>query len=70
MNCFKCDIPKHKEVPLLVCGCYICPDCYCRLKSSTPKIQHCLVCNNKLVRSSRKQKIIKDKYILDMLYTT
>jgi len=67
MNCYKCDIQQHKEVGLLVCGCYICCDCYCRLKDL--KIDKCLCCDKKLRRSQKKQKLIKQKYILDMLYS-
>ena len=63
MDCLNCETQQIKEVPLLVCGCYICPDCYCRLKSS--KIHYCLTCNKKLRRSTRKKNIIKQIHELN-----
>lgn len=53
MNCLHCEDPYDKNVPLLRCGCYLCPSCYCRFKAS--KINKCL-CSKKLIRGSRKYK--------------
>ena len=55
MNCLHCEDPYDKNVPLLKCGCYLCPSCYCRFKSS--KINNCL-CGKKLIRGGRKYKEI------------
>ena len=53
MNCLHCEDSYDKNVPLLRCGCYLCPSCYCRFKSS--KINNCL-CSKKLIRGARKYK--------------
>lgn len=54
MDCYICLDAPDKNVPLLKCGCYICPPCYCRLKSN--KINDCQVCNKKLVRGRKNNK--------------
>jgi hypothetical protein len=66
MDCFNCETKQIKEVPLLKCGCYICPDCYCRLKNT--KIEYCLICHKILRRSSKKNKLAKTIYELNMSY--
>ena len=50
-NCFIC-LEKIEKVPLLKCGCFICPGCYCNLKSR--RIDKCSVCNKKMTRGSKK----------------
>lgn len=65
--CYECDEKQINEIPLLVCGHYACNECYVRLKSS--KIQHCLICNDKLKRSQRKQKLVKQIYDLNMSFS-
>lgn len=39
MNCLKCGRAKSNEVPMLKCGCYLCPLCYCKSKSAG--VYHC-----------------------------
>ena len=53
MNCIICFMSYDKNVPLLKCGDYICPKCYCDLKSN--KINECR-CGKKLIRGCRKYK--------------
>jgi hypothetical protein len=43
------EMVNAKEVPDLKCGCFICPQCYCKLKSE--KIHRCIWCNEKLQRN-------------------
>jgi hypothetical protein len=64
--CIECDKHKIDEIPLLVCGHYACNDCYVRLKSS--KIYNCLICNDKLKRSFRKQRLARQIHELNMSY--
>jgi hypothetical protein len=68
MNCFLCDVPKNNQVPILVCKCYCCSDCYNTLKSQG---NSCLVCKKPLKRSGIKNKILIQKKILalDLLYS-
>ena len=54
--CFLCNDDQNNQIPLLVCGCYCCSECYCKLKSSG--INNCLVCDKKLKRSGIKNKLI------------
>jgi len=42
------------RVPLLRCGHFVCPKCYCDCK--TMKINNCVVCDRKLIRGSKKNK--------------
>lgn len=65
--CYECDEKQIKEVGLLVCGHYACNECYVRLKSS--KVHNCLICNDKLKRSQRKQKLVKQIYDLNMSFS-
>lgn len=37
-----------QDVPLLTCGCFICPNCYVKAKQC--KINNCKSCNTKLRR--------------------
>ena len=53
MNCLHCEDPYDPKVTLLKCGCYLCPSCYCRFKSSN--INEC-ICGKKLIRGGRKYK--------------
>lgn len=55
MKCYLCLADEDKNVPLLRCGDYVCPPCYCRIKSE--KINTCLMCDKKLIRGSKKNKI-------------
>jgi hypothetical protein len=66
-DCYKCQIPKIKEVPLLKCGHYICTDCYIRLKNT--RIVNCLICNEKLKRSAKREKLIKDIHELNLSFS-
>ena len=52
MNCNICDKEADNNVPLLRCGHYICPDCYCTLKLKN--INHCQICFKYLVRGIKK----------------
>ena len=56
MDCYLCQELPNSQVPLLVCGHYCCPACYCKIKSS--KNNNCLVCDSKLKRSNKKNKIL------------
>ena len=40
MYCYKCLAEPDKNVPLLKCGCYVCPSCYCDIKNR--KLNECL----------------------------
>jgi len=50
MNCLVCNDNYDKNVPVLKCGDYICPPCYCDLKICK---NECL-CGKKLIRSGRR----------------
>ena len=52
-NCFIClgNIPR---VPLLRCGHFVCPECYCECKDRA--IYNCSVCQKKLIRGAKKNK--------------
>lgn len=54
MNCYNCLAESDRNVPLLKCGCYVCPPCYCIIKSD--KINICLRCDKKLIRGKKKNK--------------
>lgn len=43
------EMVNAKLVPDLKCGCFVCPQCYCRLKME--KINRCIWCNEKLQRN-------------------
>ena len=64
-ECYLCEKEQHNQIPLLVCGCYICNDCYNILKSQ--KINNCRC--KKPLRRGRKTKIHDEIYKLDMLYS-
>ena len=50
MNCLECGtVPDNNR--LLTCGCYICSDCYVKLK--TNKINLCPICS-KVLRRGKK----------------
>lgn len=51
MKCFKC-LSIVANVPLLTCGHFCCPECYCDLK--TYKINTCLICDKPLKRGNKK----------------
>ena len=53
MNCLICSAMYDKNVTLLKCKDYICPKCYCHLK--TNRIYKC-PCGKKLIRGCRKYK--------------
>lgn len=52
-NCFVC-LETIYRVPLLRCGHFVCPECYCNCKSYG--IHNCSVCKKKLIRGSKKNK--------------
>lgn len=52
MNCYICLEAPDKNVPLLKCGHYCCPKCYCSLKFY--KMNNCSVCCKKLIRGTKK----------------
>ena len=54
LSCYICLEEPDKNIPLLKCGHYCCCECYCKQKNR--KINHCLVCFNKLIRGARKNK--------------
>lgn len=55
MKCYLCLADEDKNVPLLRCGHYVCPPCYCRIKQD--KMYACLICDKKLIRGCKKNKI-------------
>ena len=55
MECFLCQSKESKEVNLLVCSHYCCPQCYVKLKCSK---LNCLVCNERLKRSNKKNRLL------------
>jgi len=57
MNCSICLDPPDKNIPLLICGHYVCCECYCRLKNMG--FTNCLDCNRVLRRGRKKNKLIK-----------
>ena len=67
--CYLCKDNQNNQIPVLVCGCYCCNNCYNNLKSQ--KINNCLVCNKKLRRSGIKNKLVTQKQILalNILYS-
>ena len=52
-TCFIC-LGFLERVPLLRCGHFVCPECYCACKGR--KINNCCVCNKKMIRGSKKNK--------------
>ncbi len=54
MDCYLCEKKPDCHVPLLQCGCYCCPPCYCILKDN--KIDRCAVCDKKLIRGKKRNK--------------
>ena len=56
LNCYVCSKLYEKNVPLLVCNHYVCPECYCNMKSK--KVNECIICNKKLLRKQFKNKNI------------
>lgn len=53
MDCYVClDFEKSKNIPLLFCGHFCCPECYCKLKINNFK--HCLLCYKPLKRRIKK----------------
>ena len=65
--CNVCNDDQNNQIPLLVCGCYCCSECYCKLKSSG--INNCITCKKPLRRSSRRNKIQNEIYKLNILYS-
>ena len=55
MDCYLCQEKENIQVPLLVCGHYCCTVCYCKIKSS--RYNECFVCNERLKRSNKKNKL-------------
>lgn len=47
-KCFVCQEIKNKDVPLLKCNDFLCPQCYCKLKEN--RINKCPCCFKKLIR--------------------
>lgn len=58
MDCFLCQEKPDPKVTLLRCGCYVCPPCYCSLKSN--RIYNCPSCDAVLWRGCRKNKTKKN----------
>lgn len=54
MECFICK-SLVERVPLLCCGHFCCPECYTDLKSN--KQNTCFLCDKKLIRGNKKNKI-------------
>ena len=54
MDCYMCLDCPDKNVPLLRCGHYVCPPCYCALKDH--KYFDCQVCKKKLIRGRKRNK--------------
>ena len=52
MNCLNCDREPTLAVPLLTCGCYYCPACYCIMKSN--RIYNCLAHDREMVRGRKR----------------
>ena len=52
-NCFIC-LETIQRVPLLKCGHFVCPSCYCECKDRG--IKNCSVCQKKLIRGGKKNK--------------
>lgn len=66
MHCYICS-QVESNVPLLKCGCFLCPSCYCNMKRDG--IYHCCridrdgsVCDKPLFRGRRKNRV-KDKNV-------
>lgn len=53
LDCYIC-LEKIHGVPLLRCGHFVCPRCYCRCKDVG--INNCSVCDRKLTRGTKKNK--------------
>ena len=64
--CFLCKENQNNQIPVLVCGCYCCNNCYNNLKSQ--KINNC-ECGKPLKRSARRNKIQKQILALNILYS-
>lgn len=47
MDCYIC-LDEFLKIPLLNCGHFVCPKCYCDLKQR--KINSCCLCKKKLTR--------------------
>lgn len=57
MNCYLCNAEPDSHVPLLRCGDYVCPPCYCKIKDSS--IEYCLICHKKLIRGKKRNRTKK-----------
>lgn len=55
MDCYLCNESVDTNVPLLKCNHFLHPKCYCKLKDN--KINNCLLCNQKLIRGRKKNKL-------------
>lgn len=53
MDCYIC-LESCPNVPLLKCGHFVCPPCYCDLKSR--RFYHCSLCRKELIRGKKKNK--------------
>lgn len=42
------DVVSKQDVPDLICGHFICPSCYCKLKKEN--INYCICCDKTLER--------------------
>ena len=54
MNCYVCLVPYSKNIGMLVCGHYLCNDCFvsCRRKNIT----NCQLCEKYLNATRRRRK--------------
>ena len=57
MDCYICLDCPDPNVPLLKCGHYVCPPCYCSLKNH--QFFDCQLCKKKLIRGHKRNRIKK-----------
>ena len=57
MDCYIC-LESCPNVPLLKCGHFVCPPCYCDLKSR--RFYHCSLCRKELIRGKKKNILRKN----------
>ena len=61
MNCYLCNKEPDLNVPLLRCGDYVCPPCYCKIKGSGEN--NCILCERRLIRGRRLNRLKKNELI-------
>lgn len=60
MKCYYC-LQVEYRVPMLECGHFLCPCCFCMLKNDG--INNCLRCDKILSREKKKRYIEKNKNV-------